>query len=328
MSLTPLVSSEHCGGLDGKTVLVTGASDGIGLEIAETLARCGAQVLMPVREREKGKRAVSRIRQRIPDAQLEVLDLDLSRLSSVHALAATLMARRARIDLLMLNAGMVQLTSRERRATRDGFDLTFQTNFLGHAGLTLGILPLLRDSRARVVVQSSLAAIAAKLPWGDLRGERPGHAFHWYRASKAAMGLFARELARRSEAEDWGVSVGWCHPGISPGSAIAPEIRALLPAPLVRWCAEHLGNSPRQAASTAFAALTAPASATPSMFVPAGLGQFSGPPRERALFRSFERPGDAYLLWGLVERWCQITSTPLRALDLEAVSRHRRRVLE
>lgn len=296
----------------GRTALVTGASDGIGLEIARALAAGGARVLLPVRNRAKGERVAAQIRHHHPAAKLDVCDLDLARLDTVAALTAQLRHAGEPIDMLVLNAGVVQLGVRDRTTTPDGFELTFQTNFLGHAALTLGLLPLLQARRARVVVQCSLAAAGGRVCWGDLRGERSYRPYRAYRSSKTALGLFGVELARRSAAAGWGVSVQLCHPGVAPGSAIAPSLRALLPQPLVRWGVRHLGNPPHEAARTALAALTAPATPTapasraPRFFVPAGIGELGGHPKERTPYRSLLRAGDARMVWHLAERFGRV----------------------
>ncbi|MFA5607710.1 MAG: SDR family NAD(P)-dependent oxidoreductase [Leucobacter sp.] len=286
----------------GRTALVTGGSSGIGLEIAAGLARCGARVLLPVRDQGKGSLALARILREAPGADLQLLDLDLASLESTRALVEMLRERGAPIELLVLNAGIVQLGERRRSVTADGFELAFQTNFLSHAVLTQGLLPLLEAGRARIAVQSSLGAAGARIPWGDLRGDLGYRPFRAYRASKVALGLLACELARRSTDSGWGIGVQLCHPGVAPGSAIAPALRALLPEALVAWAATRIGNPPRIAAQTALAALAADPSPVPRMFVPAGPLQLAGPPREAAPFASLNRPGEARLLWGQVAR--------------------------
>ena len=129
--------------LSGRRAVVTGASDGMGLGIAARLAAAGAEVLMPVRNRRKGEAAVTRIRQGNPGADVSLRDLDLASLDSVAALGTRLQEEGRPIHLLVNNAGV--MTPPTRRETADGFELQWGTNHLGHAALTLGLLPLLRD---------------------------------------------------------------------------------------------------------------------------------------------------------------------------------------
>ncbi len=274
----------------GRTALVTGASAGIGEEIARALAAEGAQVLLPVRDRGRGEAAAARIRAALPDARVKVLDLDLARLDSVRALSAALVDAGDPLDLLVLNAGIVPLGEGPRRMTVDGVELVFQTNFLGHAALVLGILPLLRGGRTRLVVQSSLAAARERWRdrmWDEAFGRPDARAryrpLRAYRSSKLALGLFAVDLARRSAARDDGLTIQFCHPGIAPGSSIAPRLRSALPPGLVRWASAHLGNPPAVAAQTAIAALRTE-TPSPRLFAPSGPFGLAGPPCERGLF--------------------------------------------
>lgn len=197
--------------LAGSTALVTGGSDGVGLEIVRMLADAGADVIMPVRNRAKGEAAIERIRETVRDARIVLHDLDLARLDSVDALTAGL-REEAAIDICVLNAGVVLLGDRRRHLTADGFELHFQTNFLGHAALIRGILPLLERSRARVVVQTSIAAARARIDWNDLNGARRYSPYRAYAASKLALSLFGLELARRSGR----ITVNLSHPGVVP----------------------------------------------------------------------------------------------------------------
>lgn len=285
--------------LEGRTALVTGASGGVGLEIARMLAAAGATVMMPVRSREKGEAAIARIRTDVPDARIELRDLDLDRLESVRALAAGLRDEDARIDLCVLNAGVIMLGDRRRHITADGFELHFQTNFLGHAALIRGILPLLERSRAHVAIQTSLAAARGSIRWNDLQGRRRYRPYRAYAASKLALGLFGMELARRTRGA--GMSVNLCHPGIVPGTAIAAPIRALLPAGLVEWAVRRIGNSPAQAAQTGFAAVTEEGE-PPMMFAPSGPFGLWGPAAPRAPFRRYQDADEAARVWKEAER--------------------------
>ncbi len=142
--------------LSGKRAVVTGASDGVGLGIATTLAGAGAEVIMPVRNPGKGEAAVATIRERHPLAKLSLESLDLASLASVAALGNKLRADGAPIHFLINNAGV--MTPPDRQTTVDGFELQFGTNHLGHFALTGHLLPLLVAGRARVTSQTSIAA--------------------------------------------------------------------------------------------------------------------------------------------------------------------------
>ena len=142
--------------LHGNLAVVTGASDGIGSVIAARLARAGADVVMPVRTPAKGEATADRIRREAPGADVSTRALDLSSLESVSALVGTLLSEGRPIDILINNAGV--MTPPTRQLTEDGFELQFGTNHIGHFALTLGLLPLLRQGRARVTHQTSIAA--------------------------------------------------------------------------------------------------------------------------------------------------------------------------
>jgi NAD(P)-dependent dehydrogenase (short-subunit alcohol dehydrogenase family) len=176
----------------------------------------------------------------------------------------------------VLNAGTVMLGDRERHLTGDGYELHFQTNYLGHAALTLGILPLLEAGRARIAVQCSLAARYVSLDRHDLQVKRKYTPLRAYGSSKVALGLFGTELARHNVARQWNLTVHLCHPGIVPGTAIAPIISERHSGGLVAAAAQRLGHSPGQAAQPALMALTTDAE-PPAMFGPSGVGHMSGP---------------------------------------------------
>lgn len=208
--------------LTGRLAVVTGATDGIGLVIATALARAGAELVLPARNPEKAKRAVQRIRRAVPGAAASTPPLDLSSLDSVHALAGNLQTEGRPIHLLVNNAGV--MTPPHRQETADGFELQWGTNHLGHVALTLALLPLLRDGGARVTHQTSIAARRGSISWDDLDARRHyGDGMAAYVSSKIAVGLFARELDRRSVAGGWGISSNLAHPGVSPTNLLAAQ---------------------------------------------------------------------------------------------------------
>ena len=200
-------------GQQGRLAVVTGANTGLGFETAQVLAGRGASVVLAVRDTEKGKRAAARITGTVPGANVMVQPLDLTSLDSIRAAASELRARHPRIDLLVNNAG-VMLTPRQ--TTRDGFELQFGTNHLGHFALT-GLLleQMLPVPGSRVVTVSSLAhRIRARIDFDDLQGERSYSRVAAYSQSKLANLMFTYELQRRLSGAGTTVAVA-AHPGLA-----------------------------------------------------------------------------------------------------------------
>jgi NAD(P)-dependent dehydrogenase (short-subunit alcohol dehydrogenase family) len=182
--------------MNGKTVVVTGASSGIGLETARALAGQGARVVMVVRSKERGEAAIADIRRGAPDARLELVLADLYSLAEVRRAAAELRARCDRLDVLVNNAGM---TNRQRELSPDGYERTFALNHLAPFLLTYELRELLAASApARVVTVASWGHHLARFDWDDLATMK-----RWkgepavYGASKLCNIWFAREAARR-----------------------------------------------------------------------------------------------------------------------------------
>lgn len=200
--------------LRGRFAVVTGANSGLGFGLAKRLTAAGADVVLAIRDRAKGERAVADIRRDVPQAKLAIRQLDLSSLDSVAALGEQLTAEGRPIDILLNNAGV--MTPPQRQETRDGFELQFGTNHLGHFALTGHLLPLLRavDS-ARVVTVSSLAATQGKLDFGDANAQRGYKPMHSYGIAKLAQLMFAFELDRRSRHGGWGLTSNAAHPGLT-----------------------------------------------------------------------------------------------------------------
>lgn len=296
--------------LMGRNALVTGASDGVGLEIARALAGAGARIEMPVRNRAKGERAMERIRETVPEADLVLRDLDLARLESVSALVAALIDENQPIHFLVLNAGIVMLGDPHRHETVDGDELHFQTNFLAHVALTLGLLPLLRAGSARIAVQGSVAAARFGFDWSDPQSARRYGPLRAYARSKVALGLFATELARRAASEHWGITVNQCHPGVAPDTAIAPLVRAEKSRGLSARIARGIGNPPPQAAQPALLALMTDA-APGGFYGPSGFLQLAGPPTALRPYRALSDADSAARMWRLAEE-C-LRQSPSRA---------------
>ena len=293
--------------LSGQLALVTGASDGIGLNIAARLARAGAEVVMPVRNEAKGDAAAARIREATPKAVLSVRALDLSSLDSVAGLASQLIADGRPINILINNAGV--MTPPTRQATADGFELQFATNHLGHFALSARLLPLLRAGHAHVTTQVSLSANQHAVNWGDLQWARSYNAFRSYSSSKIALGLFAMELHRRSVADGWGIQSNLSHPGISPTNLLAAQPRIGRPKDTfaVRSIRRlsRLGilfGTPETAALPAVFAAASPDARGGRFYGPKGFNHLSGAPAEEPLYGRLSSPEDGAKIWEVSER--------------------------
>jgi NAD(P)-dependent dehydrogenase (short-subunit alcohol dehydrogenase family) len=200
--------------LKGKLAVVTGATGGLGYETALALTQAGAEVLVTGRNEEKGRVAIERINRAVPSAKIRFAMLDLASLASIRALAETMLANGRPVDLLINNAGVMDLPT--RRLTEDGFELQFGTNHLSHFALTALLLPLLRKAQApRVVNVSSLAHRGGKIDFANLQAERKYNSWPAYQQSKLANLLFTFELQRRSEAYAWGLMSNAAHPGFA-----------------------------------------------------------------------------------------------------------------
>ncbi|PZE67475.1 MULTISPECIES: SDR family NAD(P)-dependent oxidoreductase [unclassified Curtobacterium] len=195
-----------------RTVVVTGASAGLGYQAAEQLAAAGHRVVLATRNREKAAAAERSIRQQVPAATLDHLHLDLADLDSVRAAAAEL-ARRGAVDAVLNNAGVVG--SRQRRSTAQGHELQVGTNHLGHFAWTALVLPLLQETGGRVVHLGSISHRWVTLDRHDPLAAGHYSGYRQYGRSKLAVMLFGFELAQRLADAGSPVSSVVAHPGLA-----------------------------------------------------------------------------------------------------------------
>lgn len=197
---------------NGRTVIVTGSSSGIGYEAARVLANKGATVVIAVRSLEKGKAAADKILGQNQDADVKVLKLDLANLASVKEFAEEFKKSYTQLDLLINNAGvMIPPFSK----TADGFELQFGTNHLGHFALTGQLLDVLINTKsARIVNVSSGAHKAGNIDFDDLTWEKRRYsAWKAYGDSKIANLYFTFELNRKLKENGFYAMATAAHPG-------------------------------------------------------------------------------------------------------------------
>ncbi len=195
--------------MTGKTVLVTGATNGIGFITALELAKMDAVVLMVARDEKKGRAKLEEIRQAVPNAKLELLLADLSSMASIRQLAINVTAKYSSLDVLVNNAGAFYS---ERKVSKDGFEMTFALNHIGYFLLTNLLLDTLkRGKNPRIVSVSSGAHLVAKINFNDLQLEKKFNGWAAYCTSKLMNVLFTKELSRRLAGT--GVTANCLHPG-------------------------------------------------------------------------------------------------------------------
>lgn len=229
----------------GKTVLVTGATSGVGLAAAVELARRGADVVLCARNAERGRDALVALRRVAAAGRHEFLLADFTSMDAVRAAADALVASGRPLHVLLNNAGVMNA---QRRLTRDGFEEMFAVNHLAHYLLTRRVLGRLRESApARIVhVASNAHHFCKAMRWDDLRLDQEFSAFPAYGHSKLANILFSNELARRLQGS--AISSNALHPG-GVASGIGKNNGRV--ARIVTAIAKPFMRSPQKGADTA-----------------------------------------------------------------------------
>lgn len=199
--------------LAGKMAIITGGNSGIGLEAAKVLAGKGLRILLAVRNEVKGAAARKEILSLHPQATVEIRMLDVADLASVRSFAGGILRDFDSLHLLINNAGVLMPPYSK---TRDGFEMQFGSNHLGHFALTALLLPLLEKTPdSRIVTIGSLAHSRGTIDFDNLDGSKGYKAKQFYNQSKLANMLFALELDRRLKAHGSQTISVVCHPGVS-----------------------------------------------------------------------------------------------------------------
>ncbi|OMC53802.1 short-chain dehydrogenase [Mycobacterium sp. IS-836] len=259
----------------GRVAVITGANTGLGYETAAALADHGAHVVMAVRNLDKGKDAAARITANSPHADVALQELDLTSLQSIRAAAEQLRAEHDRIDLLINNAGVMYTP---KSTTKDGFELQFGTNHLGHFAFTGLLLDrLLPVAGSRVVTVSSVGhRILADIHFDDLQWERRYNRVAAYGQAKLANLLFTYELQRRLAPHGTTIAAA-AHPGMSDTELMRNMPSWLLSA--FERLAPLIAQDAAIGALPTLRAATDPAVLGGQYYGPDGLGQTRGYPK-------------------------------------------------
>ncbi|MCV7285196.1 SDR family NAD(P)-dependent oxidoreductase [Mycolicibacterium wolinskyi] len=288
----------------GRIAIVTGSNTGLGYETARALAAKGAHVVIAVRNLDKGREAVDRMRVAAPKADLKLQALDVGSLDSVRTAADELRSAYPRIDLLINNAGVMYPP---KQTTVDGFELQFGTNHLGPFTLTGLLLDhLLPVEGSRVVAVASIAhRIQAKIHFDDLQWERGYNRVAAYGQSKLSNLLFTYELQRRLAAAGKPTIAVAAHPGISNTELMRHIPGSTLPG--FNQLAGLVTNSPAMGALATLRAATEPGVRGGQYYGPDGFRELRGYPK---LVNSSSQSHDSDLqrrLWSVSEELTGVT---------------------
>ena len=286
----------------GRTAVITGANTGLGYETAAALAAKGARVVLAVRNLEKGKAAADLITRATPGASVAIQELDLTSLESIRAAADELRSDHAAIDLLINNAG-VMFTPKS--ITKDGFELQFGTNHLGHFALTNLLLDRVQAvPGSRIVTVSSVGhRFARAIRFDDLQWERSYSRVGAYGQAKLANLMFTYELQRRLQGTNT-IAVA-AHPGGS-----RTELTRNLP-PLVAAVtrlAEPLFQSAEMGALPTLRAATDPGVLGGQYFGPDGFGEQRGYPKVVASSAASHDTEAQRRLWAVSEELTSVVT--------------------
>ena len=281
-----------------RIAIVTGANSGLGFETSRALAQKQLRIIMACRDLTKAEEAKTKILEEYPEANLEILKLDLANLNSVHAFAEAYSAKYKRLDLLINNAG-VMIPPYD--VTTDGNELQFQANYLGHFLLTGLLLTLLIETeKSRVVLLSSKAHEPASIDFDDLQSEQNYSKWKAYGQSKLACLIFAKELDRRFKKNGFPTIAVAAHPGISNTELFRyfPKWFNKTLAPLLSALITH---SPESASKSILNAALGQNITGGSYFGPTGFMGFKGAPGEVAPSEAANNKAVAKQLWEVSE---------------------------
>ena len=276
-----------------RVAIVTGANSGIGFETTKALAAKGAEVVMACRNLQKADFAADSIRAQFPGAQLTVMQLDLADLESVRAFAEAFSRDFDKLNLLINNAGvMVPPFSK----TKDGFELQFGANHLGHFALTGLLMPHIRATPwARVVNVSSGAHRMGKLEFDNLQAEKGYKPWAAYGQSKLANLLFMRQLNVYFAREQLDALAAAAHPGYTGTNLQSTS-------GVFKYLNPVLGQKPEMGALPTLYAATAPDIKPNDYYGPDGFQEMRGYPEKVSMSADAQNSALAERLWRVSEK--------------------------
>lgn len=259
----------------GRIAIVTGSNTGLGFETAKALAEKEATVILACRNLQKAEAAKTEIIKAVPNAKLDIIQIDLSKLASVRQFAREFLAKYTQLDLLINNAGVM---TPPYSKTEDGFELQFGANHLGHFLLT-GLLldTILATPNSRIVALSSIAHKRGNIQFEDLQWEKKYAKIPAYAQSKLANLMFAFELNRRLSTKDGHSSIAVAaHPGVSNTELARhfPKLLVALLTPLLSF----MIHPPHRGALPSLMAALDPSVKGGEYFGPQGYREMKGDP--------------------------------------------------
>lgn len=280
-----------------KTAIVTGANSGTGFEAAKALALKDANVIMACRNEKSANNSIELIRKEYPKAKIQFYHLDLSHLDSVKSFAQSIKSNHSHVDLLINNAGVL---NPQEVLSKDGFEMHFAVNFLGHFALTLQLMPLLLNAKkSRIVSMGSAVERYAKIDSNSIRNPQSYSRGDMYNQSKLANFLFTYGLARRLESENIDMIAAIAHPGWTASNlqGNSPTLKILNPI---------FSQTPLMGALPLLFAATHESVANGDYYGPDGFLQLKGYPRKITSSRASHDQHAIQHIWDISESFTGI----------------------
>tara|TARA_B100000029_G_scaffold474583_1_gene517063 strand:+ start:724 stop:1617 length:894 start_codon:yes stop_codon:yes gene_type:complete len=279
--------------LDGKTAIVTGANSGIGFETAKALMHKGAHVYLGCRNDIYGTFAQNKLKLEKLDAKVTFLPLDLADISSIKTFVTTFNSREEKLDILCNNAGIMMCPFSK---TKDGFEMQFGTNHLGHFALTGKLMGLLNQTEnSRVVTVSSLYHRPGKIDFDNLNGEKNYHPVKAYQQSKLANLLFTNEMVKRLKNSGSQTIAAASHPGWTATNLQKFKLSFRLMNPI-------FAQKPPQGALPTLFAATSPDISNGDYIGPDGFMEVRGGPKKVKSSSRAQNEETAEKLWQVSEK--------------------------